>query len=301
MREPADIDLNLLVVFQEMFRHRHVSTVAKHLGLSQPTVSNALARLRRTFNDELFVRTPHGMLPTPYAEELAEPVSYALENVRQALNRSERFDPTTSTRQFVIAMTDVGELHFMPSLVERCSKAAPQVRISAVRLSSINWQEEIGAGRIDLAVGAFTEVPESLYQRRLFSQSYVTMFRRGHPFAGKAVSLAEFLKAQHLLVASQESPYDQINQRLERAGVGKASQFRVPHFTSVPYIVSTTDLVVTVPEKLAQRAAGAFGLAYIRPPLRLPVLRTHIFWHRRFNQDSGNQWLRELIAACFTE
>jgi len=301
MQDPADIDLNLLVVFQEVFQQRHVSMVARRLGLSQPTISNSLARLRRTFGDELFVRTAQGMLPTPYAQQIAEPIANALLNVRQALNRQDRFDPLTSKRHFVVAMTDVGEIHFMPSLVERCGHAAPGVRISSVRLGAIDWQDAIETGRIDLAIGAFAEVPESLYHRRLFAQNYVTMFRRGHPFSGKKIELADFLKARHLVVASRESPYDQINARLEKAGVSQSAQFRVPHFTSVPYIVSVTDMVVTVPEKLAEQASAPFGLEYIRPPLRLPILRTSIFWHRRFNQDSGSQWLRGWIGESFAE
>src|SRR6476659_8698033 len=136
MRDIVDIDLNLLVVFQQMFQTRHVSTVAKRLGVSQPTVSNALARLRRTFGDELFVRTAHGMQPTPYAQRISEPIAYALASVTQALNQEERFDPGSSQRRFVIAMTDVGEIHFMPALVERCGRIAPRVGISSVRASA---------------------------------------------------------------------------------------------------------------------------------------------------------------------
>jgi len=301
MRDPSEIDLNLLVVFQEIYEQRRVSVVARRLGLSQPTISNSLARLRRTFADELFVRTSQGMLPTPTAQQLAGPIGAALVNVRQALNREERFDAATSTRQFVIAMTDVGEIYFMPPLVERCSKEAPGVRISSVRIGAINWEEAIESGKVDLAIGAFSQVPESLYHRRLFSQKYVTMFRRGHPFDGRKVTLAEFLAARHLVVDSQESPYDQINARLDKAGVRQAARFRVPHFTSVPYIVSVTEMVATVPQKLAERERVPFGLDYIQPPLRLPTLRTSVFWHRRFNQDSGNQWLRGLIGECFVE
>jgi DNA-binding transcriptional LysR family regulator len=301
MRDIVDIDLNLLVVFHQMFQARHVSTVAKRLGVSQPTVSNALARLRRTFGDELFVRTAQGMQPTPYAQQISEPIAYALASVTQALNQEERFDPASSERRFVIAMTDVGEVHFMPALVERCGRIAPHVGISSVRASAVDWQQEMETGQIDLAIGAFADVAQSLYHRRLFSQNYVTMFRKGHRFGERKVDLKEFLGAQHLFVTSRESPYDQINARLEKAGIARSVHFQVPHFTAVPYIISATDMVVTVPSKLAKQACGPFGLSFIQPPLRLPALHTNIFWHRRYNQDSGNQWLRGLIAECFKE
>jgi DNA-binding transcriptional LysR family regulator len=301
MRELKDIDLNLLVVFQQMYQARHVSQVARTLGVSQPTVSNALARLRRTFGDELFVRTAQGMQPTPYAQRIYEPVAQALAGVTAALNQQEQFDPGASERRFVIAMTDVGEIHFMPALIAHCTGVAPGVGINSIRASAVNWQESMETGQIDLAIGAFTDVPGSLFHRRLFSQQYLTMFRQGHRFDGRKIGMKEFLTAQHLLVTSRESPYDQINARLEKAGVARSVNFQVPHFTAVPYIISRTDMVVTVPALLAEQACGPFGLATVQPPLRLPALHTSVFWHRRYNQDSGNQWLRGVIAACFGE
>lgn len=303
MIEPNDIDLNLLVVFQEVFQERQISSVARKLNLSQPAVSNALARLRRTFGDELFVRTAQGMQPTPFADHLAEPVAAALQQVSRALNLQERFAPTTSERQFTIAMTDVGEVYFMPALIGACSRVAPGIRIHTVRASTIDLKNEMESGRVDLAIGAFDNVSEALYQRRLFRQPYVSMFRIGHPLdtPDGEVTLKAFLAAEHLMVSSLESPYDRINQNLEKAGITPSVRFRVPHFTAVPYIVSTTDLVVTVPRKLAESAAAPFGLRYIKPPLRLPSLQTNIFWHRRYNQDEGNQWLRGFISDHFTE
>lgn len=301
MLEPKNIDLNLLVVFQEVFQERQISSVAKKLGLSQPAVSNALARLRKSFDDELFVRTAQGMQPTPLALQLSEPIANALASITQALNQREVFDAMESKRHFVIAMTDVGEVYFMPRLIEQCRQLAPQIQLSTVRASSIDIKAEMETGRVDLALGAFDEISGALYQRRLFKQNYVCMYRQGHPLAGAAMSAKDFLAAQHLIVASMESPYDKINQSLEKAGIKASAHFTVPHFVAVPYIVSSTDLLVTVPQKLAESAAAPFQLHYVKPPLRLPTLQTNIFWHRRFNQDEGNQWLRNLIAADFAE
>ena len=295
------MDLNLLVVFQEVLRERQISAAAKRLKLSQPAVSNALARLRSTFGDELFVRTASGMQPTPYAEQLAEPIAAALAAVTQALNRQERFNPATSERQFTIAMTDVGEVYFMPPLIEQCAALAPRVRIATVRPGGVDLKEEMAAGRIDLALGAFDNVSTALYQKRLFRQHYVSMFRAGHPLGKGTPTLKQFLAARHLLVASNESPYDKVNELLRKAGVHAEGRFGVPHFTAVPYIVSGSDLVVTVPHKLAERAAAPFKLQYLLPPLKLPTLQTNMFWHRRYNQDEGNLWLRGLMAGIFAD
>lgn len=299
MIEPHQMDLNLLAVFQEVYRERQISSAARRLGLSQSAVSNALARLRRVFGDELFVRTGQGMQPTPYAQALAEPVGAALAQVALALNRRSAFDAATSTRCFTIAMTDVGEVHFMPALIERCRLAAPLVQISSRRAAGIALKEQMESGRVDLAIGPFEDISEALYQRLLFRQPYVSMVRRGHPLTQGKVDLARFAACEHLFVESTEAPYDRINQLLEKAGVGASTRFRVPHFTAVPYIIGASDLVVTVPQKLAERAGPPFGLAWITPPLDLPTLQTNMFWHRRYNQDPGNGWLRALVADAF--
>lgn len=301
MIEPHTIDLNLLSVFQEVYRERQISSAARKLGLSQSAVSNALARLRRAFGDELFVRTAAGMQPTPLATQMAEPIGVAMAQVALALNQRSRFDPATSSRRFVLAMTDVGEIYFMPALIERCRVLAPQVEVKSVRAGTLALKEEMEGGRVDLAVGPFEDISEALYQRQLFRQPYVTMFRKGHPLGKGEVTLARFVKAEHMLVDASESPYDRINALLARAGIGPAVRFRVPHFTAVPYMVATSDLVVTVPQKLAERAALPFALEWITPPLALPALQTNVFWHRRYNQDPGNQWLRALLAEVFAE
>ena len=301
MIEPHTLDLNLLAVFQEVYRERQISSAAKRLGLSQSAVSNALARLRRAFGDELFVRTAAGMQPTPLAAQMAEPIGAAMAQVALALNQRSRFDPATSHRRFTLAMTDVGEIYFMPALIERCRLLAPLVEISSVRAGALNLKEALEGGRVDLAVGPFEDISEALYQRLLFRQPYVTMFRKGHPLGRGKVDLERFVAAEHMLVDAHESPYDRINGLLARAGIGPNVRFRVPHFTAVPYMVATSELVVTVPQKLAERAALPFGLAWIAPPLELPPLQTNVFWHRRYNQDPGNQWLRGLLAELFAE
>ena len=301
MIEPSSIDLNLLSVFQEVYRERQISAAARRLGLTQSAVSNALARLRRTFGDELFVRTAHGMQPTPLAQQMAEPIGAAMAQVALALSQRSRFDPATSARRFTLAMTDVGEVYFMPVLIERCRTVAPNVEIASIRANGLTLKDDMETGRVDLAIGAFEDVSDALYHRALFRQPFVSMFRKDHPLAKGKVDLERFVAAPHLIVDAAQSPYDRINGLLEKAGVTAGARFRVPHFTAVPYIVSTSELVVTVPQKLAESAASPFGLKWIEPPLALPALQTNVFWHRRFNHDPGIQWLRGLIADVFAE
>jgi DNA-binding transcriptional LysR family regulator len=296
-----EIDLNLLLVFHEVLRERQISAAAKRLKVTQSAVSNALARLRRSTGDELFVRTPAGMQPTPFAERMAEPVAAALAHLEEAFKPAQAFDPGSTRRRFTIAMTDVGETYFMPGLIDACATQAPQVDIASVRAGLVDLRTEMAAGRVDLAIGAFEDAPAVFYQRRLFRQAYVSLCRRGHPLGGHLSTLAQFSAARHLVVTSMESPYDGINEALRKAGIALEASFSVPHFAAVPYIVSTTDLVATVPQKLAERAAGPFGLTVAASPLGLPALQTNMFWHRRYNQDEGNRWLRGLVAELFAE
>ena len=241
------------------------------------------------------------MQPTPLAQQMAEPIGAAMAQVALALSQRSRFDPATSRRRFTLAMTDVGEVYFMPVLIERCRALAPSVEIASLRANATGLKEEMETGRVDLAIGAFEDMSEALFQRQLFRQAFVSMFRKGHPLGEGKVDLARFVGASHLIVDAAHSPYDRINVLLEKAGVSANARFRVPHFTAVPYIVATSDLVVTVPQKLAESAAAPFGLKWIEPPLQLPTLQTNVFWHRRFNHDPGIQWLRGLIADVFAE
>jgi DNA-binding transcriptional LysR family regulator len=296
-----ELDLNLLLVFHEVFRERQISAAAKRLKLTQSAVSNALARLRRSTGDELFVRTAQGMQPTPYAQQLAEPVAAALAQLEQALEPEQPFDPAHSRRRFTIAMTDVGELYFMPQLVAACARLAPGVDIASKRAGQLDLRGELEAGRVDLAIGAFEDAPAVLYQRRLFHQSHVCIFRRGHPLGAGELTLERLAAARHLLVTAMESPYDKINAALEKAGIAAGSATSVPHFAAVPYILSSTELVATVPQKLAERASAPFDLQYVVSPLPLAPLQTKVFWHRRYNQDEGNRWLRARIVEMFAE
>jgi DNA-binding transcriptional LysR family regulator len=296
-----ELDLNLLVVFHEVYRERQISAAAKHLKLTQSAVSNALARLRRSAGDELFVRTTEGMQPTPYAQRMAEPVAAALAQLEQAFRPEQAFEPTSTRRRFTIAMTDVGEMYFMPKLIQACAEQAPRADIASVRAGLVDLRTEMEAGRVDLAIGAFEDAPTVFYQRRLFRQNFVSMFRRGHPLGEGVLTLERFSAARHLVVTSMDSPYDRINAALVGAGIAADSTFSVPHFAAVPYIVSTTELIATVPQKLAARCADPFQLEVAPSLLDLPELQTNMFWHRRYNQDEGNRWLRGLVADLFAE
>ncbi len=290
-----DIDLNLLVVFNQLRVERRVSKVAEKLGLSQPAVSNSLARLRKLLGDELFLRTPSGMQPTPFADELAEPVAYALGMIHGALNQRSSFDAATSRRSFTIGMTDIGEIYFLPSLMVELARVAPGVSVSTVRNTAVNLKDEMEAGHVDLALGLLPQLKGGFFQRRLFRQRYVCMFRKGHRLDKRKISLAEFSAADHVVVVSAGTGHGKVDELLERNGVQRRVRLTVPHFVAVGHILRATDMVATVPEAFAQQVATAFDLVSVAHPAGLPDIAINMFWHAKFHKDPANQWLRGLI------
>jgi len=290
-----DIDLNLLVVFNQLLIERRVSKVAENLGLSQPAVSNALARLRKLTGDTLFLRTTKGMEPTPFAQQLAEPIAYALGLIHSAVNQRTSFDPATAQRAFTVGMTDIGEIYFLPKLMEELARVAPGVTMSTVRNTAVNLRDEMEAGHIDLAIGLLPQLKAGFFQRLLFRQRYVCMFRKGHALDKRKVSLAEFSSADHVVVVSEGTGHGKVDELMERGGVTRKVLLTVPHFVAVGHILQHSDMVATVPERLAQALVGPFGLVYVKHPASLPEIAINMFWHAKYHKDPANEWLRGLV------
>jgi DNA-binding transcriptional LysR family regulator len=297
--ELHELDLNLLVVFNQLLVERRVSKVADNLGVSQPAVSNSLAKLRRLFGDELFLRTPKGMEPTPFADQLAESVGYALAMIHSGVNQRTSFDPSSAERAFTIGMTDIGEIYFLPALIERLRSEAPHVTLSTVRNTAINLRDDLESGRVDLALGLLPQLKAGFFQRRLFSQCYVCLMRRGHRLDKKRISLAEFSSAEHLVVISAGTGHGKVDELLQRSGVARTVRLTVPHYVSVGHILQSSDMVATVPERLADRLIEPFGLAKIAHPARLPDVAINAFWHAKYHRAPASRWLRAIVFDLF--
>ena len=303
--ELKDVDMNLLLVFHELLNERSVSAVAEKLDMTQPGVSNALKRLRLLLGDELFLRTRRGMEPTPFAQSLAEPIGYALTTIFNSLNEVAHFDPATSKRKFTLGMTDIGEVYFLPQLMALLAQQAPGITVSTVRNSTINLQEEMEAGHVDLALGLLPQLKAGYFQRRLFRQPYVCLFRKGHPLDlpdGRDITLEQFEAAEHVVVISQGSGHGFVDQSMERLGIRRNIRLVVPHFVAVGHILGSSTMVATVPERFAMKSVEPFGLKYVKHPVTaLPEAGINLFWHARFNKEPGNQWLRGLIFDTFSD
>jgi DNA-binding transcriptional LysR family regulator len=296
----SSLDLNLLVVFDAIVKDRNITIAARRIGLSQPAMSNALARLRKTFNDPLFVRTGSGMLPTPYAQLLAPPIQRACELVEKSLEIDTAFDPLSARCTFQLYMTDIGEAVFLPKLLNALATRAPRVMVKVLRIPEHGEQTAMAKGEVDLAIGFFPDLQSGFFQRRLYSDDFVCLMRADHPRAQAPVTLKHYAAMRHAVIATAGTGHEAA---IERA-VAKhrlSVALTIPHFMAVPVIVTQTDYVVTVPRRLALAISGFPGIKMFEPPMKIPKFEIKQHWHERYHHDPANRWIRSLIAEIFLE
>src|SRR5512138_2677970 len=291
-----DVDLNLLRVFDAVLRERAVTAAAARLGLTQPAVSNALSRLRGLFGDALFVRTPGGMDATPFARQLAEPVRQALALLESALAHGPGFEPASSTRAFRFYMSDLGQIEFLPPLIERVQREAPGVRLEAVALDVEDIPGAPSSGTLDLAIGFLPALGAPVRRRALFRDPYLCLMRAAHPI--RSLTRKRFMEASHALV-TYRGGHRVIEEALERAGLARRIALRVPHFTVVPMVLERTDLILTLPARVAKVFERDGKLKALAPPVPIPPAEVAVHWHERFEADPGNRWLRERVIDLF--
>jgi DNA-binding transcriptional LysR family regulator len=294
-------DLNLLLAFESLMIERHVTRAAKRIGLSQPAMSNALARLRRTFGDPLLVRTPEGMAPTGAAQALIVPVRAALAQLRAALEEKPAFDPAASNRTFHLSTSDHVETTLIASLIASLLAQAGRVSLRLTRPRTLFQPPaaHVLADSLDLAIGFFPDVPAldaSIHSEVLWEESSVILARKAHPRIKGKLTLRQFAAERHAAVFYKTEGQGFIDSLLEQKGLTRRAAVIVPHFSSVPLIVASSDLIATVPERAADLFASHLKLQVLPPPIAIPPFRMTMLWHERMEADLAHAWLRELIV-----
>ena len=296
----GELDLNLLPVFDALIRVRSVSRAADDLGMSQSAVSHALKRLRLFFGDQLFLKTGSGMQPTPRALALQAPVLAVMGAVRGELLVREGFIAATSRRVFSLCLTDMGELIFLPRLIERLRAQAPGCTLRTLQIPIQQIAHALESGEADLALGSLHSMPGGLFQQQLFTRSFVTIVNKRNRAIAGTLSRAQYLAMEHIVVSLSgrvEDAYDGIVDQL--AGPRRV-YLTTPHFLTVPMIIEQNpDLIATVPRELATRFAGYASIRTLETPVDVPPFAIRQHWHPRFQHDAANVWLRRLVKEVF--
>ncbi len=294
------VDLNLLVAFAAMAQHRSVTRAAESIGLSQPAMSAAVARLRLLFDDALFVKTAAGMQPTPRAMQLSEPVLRVVEAIKAEILPASAFDPASSTKEFAIVTPDIAEVHFLPRILAEFAREAPQCALRTVSMSRHAAADALASGAAELAIGYLPDLQKAgFFLQKLFRNDYVCIVRSAHPEIGERLTLKTYLAASHAVV-SPDGREHLLEQSLQQRRLERRVVVVLSHFMSLLPIIESSDLVATVPRDLANICVRHGGIRIVEPPFKSPVVEVHQFWHRRFHQDAANVWLRGLVHRLFS-
>jgi DNA-binding transcriptional LysR family regulator len=288
------IDLNLLRVFREIYDQRSVSLAAGRLGVSQPAVSHSLRKLRDLLQDELFVRSGLGLTPTPRAETLATAVVTILDLIERDVRPLTAFDPAQARREFALAMGDLAEVVFLPSLMKYIREFAPDCRIHTRRLPNDVMVTDLEAGAVELVIGHVPEMPGHIYGQTIFTHDYAVIADRDHPrLQDGPLTWPAYEREEHIGVSSGSELH--LRAALAERGVTRRLASTVGGFLSVPALIEGTELIATVPTRLSQERRVAEGLRAFALPEPISGYSLQSFWHPRSHSDAGHRWLREAL------
>jgi DNA-binding transcriptional LysR family regulator len=288
-------DLNLLIVFDAVMQERSVTRAGSRIGLSQPAMSHALNRLRHMLKDELFVRTPGGMVPTPRAEMLAQPLRSALSEMQLALEPAA-FDPAASDRRFALAVNNYAAVVLAPPLVAAVSAAAPMVRLDLRPSGTLDIVDRLDRGDLDLTLGSMDSAGERFATAPLLEDPFVMVMRRGHPAGRRNLSAAAFAALPHLEISSSDEDTGFVDRWLAERGLARSIALRAPYLSAAPILVQS-DLVATLSRRIAQEFVRDHPLQLSKPPYESPSVWTVMLWHRRLDRHPAHRWLRDVITS----
>lgn len=289
-------DLNLLPVFVTLMEERSVTRAAERLGITQPALSNALARLRLMLRDQLFIRERYGIQPTPVAQELAPAIAEALARIDEAVLGQQDFDPRQAERLFTIAPNGYAEFVLMPAIVARLREAAPGIRLRLVPYGSDLAETGVVSGATAMALGRITDPPDSLVVQHLMDEGLACVVRADHPEIRDGISREQYERLRHVNVLPPGRLRVGLFTALEQQGLRREVAVSVTHFLAVPEMVAVSDCCATLPRQICRRIADDPRLKILPPPVDLGTFPVEMAWHVRHRQDPAHRWLRSLVA-----
>ncbi|MCX7174609.1 MAG: LysR family transcriptional regulator [Proteobacteria bacterium] len=294
------VDLNLITVFDAILRNRNVTVAGVELGLSQPAMSYALAKMRRTFNDPLFFRVGNEMQPTSLAMDLAAPLRDVVEKLRADVFGRTVFDPATTTRSFVYCMTDIAESYFLPGLMTELQRQGARITLRSGLLDAPALRAGLAGGEVDFAVGIFPDLdgPDH-FRQKLYESRFVCVARSGNPLVKSRLTLRRFVDAPQVAVSAPARSQPILEGILHRLGIQRTVLLRVQNFLTLIEIASKTDLIAVVPIEAAETLQKIGRLKVYPLPFESAGFTINQYWHRRYNNDPGNRWLRGVFFRLF--
>ena len=289
-------DLNLLLVFDAVMQERSVTRAGQRIGLSQPAMSHALTRLRHMLKDELFIRTPGGMTPTPRSEALALPLRNALSEMQLAL-APVAFDPATSDRRFAIAVNNYAAVVVAPPLVAAVTKTAPKVHLDLRPSGTLSIAEHLERGDVDLALGNPSPPGERFLAAPLLEDPFVMVMRKDHPAGGIRLSPAAVAKLQFLEISSSREDVGFIDRWLSEHGQARCIALRAPYLSAAP-ILARSDMICILSLRIARALLSNHPLQIRELPCDSPRVETGMLWHRRLDRQLSHRWLREIVLSA---
>ena len=300
LNELRRLDLNLLVVLQTVLETRNVTAAARRLSMSQPAVSRALSRLRVLFDDQLFVKGPKGVIPTPRAEGLSDLVARLLSEISGAIARPA-FDPASPTRIFRIASTDYGVLAVLVPAISALVVGAPGVGLDILPFSASSFRD-LATGNVDFIFYSDDPAPHNLRRMFLFEEGYVTLVRNDSAVAARTLdgrmAMTDFLDRGHILVNVAGGRSGIVDEALAELGLARHVAVSLPYFSAAGALAARTDLLLTLPCRAAADMSTEFDLAMLRPPVALPTFEYNLLWHPKNDAEPGAVWFRGGLAQA---
>lgn len=291
----ASIDLNLLKVFDAVMTERNVTRAGQKIGMSQPAMSNALNRLRHHLKDDLFIRGPEGMRPTPRARDLAEPVRSALHMIELSFSPAE-FDPATASLTIAIGTNDYVVATLLPAISKELELTAPGVNLCIIPSSGRTF-EMLDMQEIDFGISAFGQIPERFESALLNDDKYVLIMRSGHPLAKCKLTLAKYAAARHMLVSPRGHASGFVDTELQAHGLTRQIAVTVNSISTAPALLTGSDLILAAPSRIAEIFAPVYGLVTRPAPIPGPpeYSTATLVWHERLANHPAHIWFRDLV------
>ena len=291
-------DTRLLALFDEIYRTQSMTRAAERLDISQPTASIWLAKLRRDWRDPLFVRTTAGMQPTPRADSLIGPAREALAALRRLAGEDAVFDPAVADRRFRMCMTDASHITVLPRVLTHLRSIAPEIRIDVVPISS-GTAHQLETGDADLAIGFIPGLEAGFHEQGLYRQDFVCLANARHPRISATFTARAYKEEAHIGILSSAS-YPMLQAALKAHGIERRVQLELPGFLGLAAIVSSSDLIATIPRTIGETVARMGAIRVYPCPIKIPSFMVSQYWHTRYHNDPGVRWLRGVCGKLLS-